>query len=79
MTNYYTYILECEDGSYYTGYSNDPYVRFEKHKVYSFSQTCSNGAFVTSSIKRGSNAIRVSYQTFITLIQNSTYSMVGAS
>ena len=33
MTNYYTYILECEDGSYYTGYSNDPYVRFEKHKA----------------------------------------------
>lgn len=29
---YYTYIIECEDGSYYTGYSNDPWKRFEAHK-----------------------------------------------
>lgn len=30
---YYTYIIECKDGSYYTGYSNDPWKRFEAHKV----------------------------------------------
>jgi len=30
---YYVYILKCEDDSYYTGYSNDPQKRFEKHKT----------------------------------------------
>lgn len=30
---YYTYILKCEDDSYYIGYSNDPQKRFEKHKA----------------------------------------------
>ena len=30
---YYTYIIECKDGSYYTGYSNDPWKRFETHKA----------------------------------------------
>jgi len=28
---YYTYILECQDGSYYTGYTNDLASRFQKH------------------------------------------------
>lgn len=36
---YYTYIIECKDTSkagatcYYTGYSNDPWKRFEAHKA----------------------------------------------
>lgn len=28
---YYVYILLCEDGSYYTGYSNNPAHRFVEH------------------------------------------------
>jgi putative endonuclease len=28
---YYTYILLCEDGSYYTGYTTDVQRRFEEH------------------------------------------------
>lgn len=27
----YTYILECEDGSYYTGWTNDLEKRYEAH------------------------------------------------
>lgn len=27
----YTYILECEDGSYYTGWTNDLQKRYEAH------------------------------------------------
>ena len=29
----YVYILECEDGTYYTGYTNDLKKRFEAHKT----------------------------------------------
>ena len=29
---YFIYVLLCCNGSYYTGYSDDPYKRFEKHK-----------------------------------------------
>lgn len=28
----YTYILECEDGSFYTGWTNHLQVRFEAHQ-----------------------------------------------
>jgi putative endonuclease len=28
---YYVYIILCEDGSYYTGYSNDPAHRLAEH------------------------------------------------
>ena len=28
----YVYILPCEDGSYYTGYTKNVISRFEKHK-----------------------------------------------
>lgn len=30
--SYYVYILLCEDGSYYTGYSNDPAHRLVEHQ-----------------------------------------------
>lgn len=30
---YFTYIILCEDGSYYTGYSDNPQNRFEIHKA----------------------------------------------
>lgn len=30
---WYVYILLCEDGSLYTGSSNDPEARFEHHKI----------------------------------------------
>lgn len=29
---WYVYILLCEDGSFYTGYSNNPQKRFSDHK-----------------------------------------------
>jgi predicted GIY-YIG superfamily endonuclease len=29
---WYIYILECGNGTYYTGMSRDPYSRFEQHK-----------------------------------------------
>jgi putative endonuclease len=29
--SFFVYILLCNDGSYYTGYSNNPFVRFVKH------------------------------------------------
>lgn len=28
---YYTYMIRCEDDSYYTGYTTDPIARFNKH------------------------------------------------
>lgn len=28
---HYVYIIECEDGSYYTGYSTNPERRFKQH------------------------------------------------
>ena len=28
---HYVYILECEDGSYYTGYTTDPKRRIDQH------------------------------------------------
>jgi len=31
LPSYYVYILLCADGSYYTGYSNDPAHRFDEH------------------------------------------------
>ena len=31
-SKYYVYILECEDGSLYTGISTDPERRFKEHK-----------------------------------------------
>ena len=31
MTKHYCYILECSDGSYYTGYSTDPKRRLKEH------------------------------------------------
>ena len=30
---YYCYILECSDGSYYTGWSTDPERRLEQHNA----------------------------------------------
>jgi putative endonuclease len=30
-SSYYVYILVCADGSYYTGYSNNPAQRFAEH------------------------------------------------
>lgn len=30
--SYYVYLLLCDDGSYYTGYTNDVASRFERHK-----------------------------------------------
>jgi len=30
--SYYVYILLCEDGSYYTGYTRDVEQRFEQHR-----------------------------------------------
>jgi putative endonuclease len=30
--SYYVYLLLCDDGSYYTGYTNNVTLRFEKHK-----------------------------------------------
>ena len=29
---YYVYILQCKDGTYYTGYTRDVIKRFEMHK-----------------------------------------------
>jgi len=29
--SYFVYIILCSDGSYYTGYSNNPTIRFMKH------------------------------------------------
>lgn len=31
MVNYYIYIVECKDGSLYTGYARDVEARVEKH------------------------------------------------
>src|SRR3972149_3538326 len=31
-TSYYVYLLLCDDGSYYTGYTNNVAARFERHK-----------------------------------------------
>jgi putative endonuclease len=33
MKTYYVYILECADGSYYTGVTNDIDRRFEEHQA----------------------------------------------
>ncbi len=30
--SYYVYLLLCDDGSYYTGYTNDVASRLERHK-----------------------------------------------
>ncbi len=30
---YFVYIIECEDGSFYTGSSPDPKERYRKHKA----------------------------------------------
>jgi putative endonuclease len=30
--SYYVYLLLCDDGSYYTGYTSNVTLRFEKHK-----------------------------------------------
>ena len=30
--SYYVYLILCDDGSYYTGYTNDVASRFERHK-----------------------------------------------
>lgn len=30
---HYTYILECSDGSYYTGYTTDPERRVKEHNA----------------------------------------------
>jgi putative endonuclease len=30
--SYYVYLLLCDDGSYYTGYTNNVVLRFERHK-----------------------------------------------
>jgi putative endonuclease len=30
--SYYVYLLLCDDGSYYTGYTNNVASRFERHK-----------------------------------------------
>ena len=32
MVHWYVYILECADGSYYTGIAKDPHKRFEIHR-----------------------------------------------
>lgn len=33
MVNYYIYIVECNDGSLYTGYARDVTARVEKHNL----------------------------------------------
>ncbi|WP_462421818.1 GIY-YIG nuclease family protein [Salinicoccus sp. Marseille-QA3877] len=33
MVNYYIYIVECNDGSLYTGYARDVGARVEKHNL----------------------------------------------
>ena len=33
VKNFFIYIIECEDDSYYTGYTNDLVKRFETHKL----------------------------------------------
>jgi putative endonuclease len=33
MNNYYVYILQCDDGSYYTGVTNDIERRLEEHTL----------------------------------------------
>ena len=53
---YYTYILKCEDDSYYIGYSNDPQKRFEKHKA-------GKGAKYTRSHKPVSIEITIPFET----------------
>jgi len=30
--SYYVYMLLCDDGSYYTGYTNDVGLRFQRHR-----------------------------------------------
>jgi len=30
--SYFVYLLLCDDGSYYTGYTNNVALRFERHK-----------------------------------------------
>ena len=30
---YYVYILKCNDGSYYVGFSNNPYRRLDEHNA----------------------------------------------
>lgn len=30
--SYFVYLLLCDDGSYYTGYTNNVTLRFERHK-----------------------------------------------
>jgi putative endonuclease len=30
--SYFVYVLLCDDGSYYTGYTNNVGLRFERHK-----------------------------------------------
>ncbi|MBB6451511.1 tRNA1(Val) A37 N6-methylase TrmN6/predicted GIY-YIG superfamily endonuclease [Geomicrobium halophilum] len=32
VAEHYVYMLECGDGSYYTGYTTEPYARLHKHK-----------------------------------------------
>ncbi|WP_347861779.1 GIY-YIG nuclease family protein [Salimicrobium sp. PL1-032A] len=32
MDKHYVYILECSDGTYYTGYTNDLQARIKKHE-----------------------------------------------
>lgn len=33
MTEYYCYILECKDGTLYTGWTTDPARRFREHSA----------------------------------------------
>lgn len=33
MGNYYVYIVECSDGTFYTGYARDVASRIEKHNL----------------------------------------------
>ena len=62
---YYTYIIMCKDGSYYTGYSNNPLLRFEKHKAgkgakYTRSHEPKELAFVSPALTK-SEAMRAEY------------------
>ena len=52
---FFVYVIECEDGSLYTGYSNDPLKRYQKH--------CSgNGAKYTRSHKPKSLKMVVGFE-----------------
>jgi putative endonuclease len=58
-TTYYCYILECEDGTYYTGWTTDPQRRLREHSAgrgarYTRSHPPARLAFVEAQADRAS-------------------------